>query len=271
MPRSIAIAGFVAATLACAPQDDPPATLPDDLVDRYAAARCGAMFRCNCDPAGWIDLAMCTAAMHARYDAKLLSLREHGGEYDAGCLAAVIEYWSSPDACGDPIDTPGVPYCALVIGDQPEHAPCGSMTTTSFSASSCAAGLYCRGGETCEASATLPSIELGLGERCSEAEYACVDGTYCDPGTERCTSPQGAGAACDLPPACDDETWCAGLEAPDVAGTCTPRGAPGDACASAVAWDTRPCALEAGDPAILHYCVEMTCTERVPAACGPWL
>ena len=260
---------FVALLAACAPHDADAPSVPDDLVDRYAAARCGAMFRCDCDPAGWIDLAMCTSAMHAQYDARVAALREHGGGYDAACLAAVVEYWDSPDACADPIDAPGVPYCALVQGEQGVGEACASMSTTSFSASSCAAGLHCRGGETCEPPA--PGIELAQGEPCIGAAYPCTDGSYCDAATDRCALRLGAGEACDAAAACDAQTWCAGLEAPETAGTCTPRGDPGEACTGAPSWDARACAPEADDPTIAHYCVGMICSDRVPAACGPWL
>lgn len=260
-------AGIVV-VLACAPQDDPPPTLPDDLVAQYAEARCGAMVRCDCDPSGFVDLAMCTAAMHAQYDDRVAALREQDAAYDPRCLAAVIDYWRSPEACGDPIDAAGVPYCSLVLGDRTQGEPCASMATNSFSASSCAEGLYCRGGESCDTPG--PGIELAIGEPCVDVGFACIDGSYCDAATGVCAPRLGVGEACDTAAACDAQTWCAGLEV-DHAGTCSVRGAPGDACDGAASWDGRACAADVDDPTIDHYCVDGTCSDRVPAACGPWL
>jgi hypothetical protein len=246
----------------CSPSVGLGDAIPEDFVDRYAAARCGAATRCACDPSGWVDEAMCTAAMHMQFDDRVAALRDDGVRLDAVCLDALIEFWGSAAACD-----PGarVPYCALVRGEAELDEPCASLSSHGFSASSCVDGLFCSAGEAC--SEPPVEVELQLGASCIDAQYACVDGTFCDDAGGVCATKRGEGNECRIAAACDDTTWCAGLDG-ETPGTCTARAGEGEACASTSAWDARPCQQVDGAS---RYCVDGTCTLAVAAACGPWL
>lgn len=259
---------LVAALAGCGPQGgEAPPAIPEDLVAQYAEARCTAMFRCACAPAGWIDVAMCTAQIHAQYDARAEALRATEAAMDAACLADVLAYWRSDAACGDPREAAGVPYCALVRGTGALGEPCASMTTHSFAASSCDDGLYCRDGEICDDPPV--AIELALGESCGEGSFACAEGLYCDGATGACATRLGIGGVCDAAAACDADAWCVGFD-DENAGVCEARRGEGEAC-EATSWDPRPCMPEVGETrSYAHYCVDQTCTGAVPAACGPW-
>lgn len=260
---------LAAALLAgCGPAADDAPSFPDDLVAQYAQARCGAMFRCGCAPSGWIDVAMCTAQMHAQYDARAEALAMTGVGVDAACLADVLAFWRSDAACDDPRVASPVPYCALVGGQGELDEPCASMTTYSFAASSCGSGLHCRDGSVCDDPPV--GIELAAGQACLAAAFACADGLYCDEGTGVCAPRLAAGAACAQAAACDETSWCAGIEVA-TPGVCETRAGQGEAC-TGTSWDPRPCAPEIeGGRSFAHHCVDGVCTGAVPAACGTWL
>lgn len=80
-----------------------------------------------------------------------------------------------------------MPYCAIVHGEAEVGESCASLATHGFPASSCASASFCDAEGIC--SEVPPQIELelglelGLGEPCVEAQYACVDGTHCDTHT----------------------------------------------------------------------------------------
>lgn len=247
---------------ACSPIAHPTTEIPEDFVDRYAAARCGAVTRCTCEPVGWIDEGMCIEAMHAQLDETVARLREQDVAFDAECFADLVAFWDAEDACDA---TAAVPYCAIVHGDGVVGDPCASSSTHGFSASSCAEGTYCGAEATC--SEAGPSIELQLGEPCLHAQYACVDETYCDGESGTCVTRIPAGEQCVEVHACAASTWCADY-GPDGPGTCAPRVGEGEACDSTSAWDARPCLPTDGES---RYCVDGTCTFAVAAACGPWL
>lgn len=247
---------------ACSPSGVTPTEIPVDLVDLYAAARCGAVTRCACEPSGWVDAQMCTAAMHSQLDDRATTLREHDATFDAGCFDELLAFWESPEACDA---TASVPYCAIVHGEGAVGESCASLATQGFSASSCSSGTFCAAEGTCSEAPT--PIELHLGEPCIDAQYACVDGTYCDTDTGVCATRIAAGSQCFQIQACSEDTWCAHYE-PDGPGTCEPRAEQGEVCGSTSAWDARACLPVDGAS---RWCVDGTCTFAVAAACGPWL
>lgn len=253
---------LLAAAGACSPSALESTEIPEGLVDRYAAARCGAVTRCACEPSGWVDATMCTDSMHAQLDERVTALREHEVMYDADCFADLVGFWDSPRACDA---TAAVPYCTIVHGEGEIGGSCASLATHGFSASSCASASFCDAEGIC--SEAPPQIELGLGEPCVEAQYACVDGTYCDTDTGVCATRIAAGSQCFQLQACTEDTWCADYE-PDGPGTCEPRAEQGEACGSTSAWDARACL---GVDGASRWCVAGTCTFAVAAACGPWL
>lgn len=250
-------------TSACSPALATRERIPEDFVERYAAARCEAASRCACDPSGWVNTAMCTGAMHSQLDERVAALRDDDDvTYDPECFDALLAFWASDDAC-DP--TADVPYCVMVDGDGAFADPCSSMATHGFSASSCGEGLYCSVDGECSMQA--PTISVQLGEPCDAGGYACVDGTFCDLDAGVCSTKLTAGNPCAASQACDAASWCAGLggEEPSM---CVARAAEGEACESTSAWDGRACLPVDGTT---RYCVDGTCTFEVASACGPWL
>lgn len=247
---------------ACSPSAASTTEIPADFVERYAAARCAAPTRCACDPSGWVDTSMCVDAMHALLDDRVEALREQDVRFDTGCYDELLAFWESDAACDAGASAP---YCALVRGDGDLGAPCASVATHGFSASSCSEGLFCGADARC--SEPAPPIELHLGEACLEAQYACVDGTFCDTDTGVCATRIEPGQQCFHPTSCIDAAWCADY-GPDGPGTCEAKVGEGEACDSTSAWDARPCLPEGGES---RYCTGGTCTSAVPSACGPWL
>lgn len=260
--RAFVLACTSALCTACSPTLTTPERIPDTFVERYAAARCGAVSRCACDPAGWVDDAMCTAAMRQTLDERIAALREDDVAYDGACFESLVAFWDSADACDPNADAP---YCAMVVGDGDLGDACTSVATHGFSASSCDTALFCGAEGECTMSPSSISVELG--ESCVAALSSCIEGSHCDPTAGVCAADLGAGSPCALPQACDEASWCAGLEG-DTPGTCLPRAGEGEACESTSAWDARACARVDG---ATRYCVEQTCTFAVAAACGPWL
>jgi hypothetical protein len=249
----------VAIALACGPSPDEPDRFPDDFVAQYAAARCGAVPRCACDPAGHVDEAMCTGAMHSALDDVVVALAELDPVYDLECLDALLTFWGSADACSSNVR---VPYCRLAEREGGVGDPCVSIATHGFYVSTCTDGLVCDD-RVCVGSE--PSIELQAGEPCHRHGVYCTSGTFCDAGI--CTATRAVGSECAVPQACDDASWCAVPDDSEV-GTCTARAGEGEACDSDSAWDARACLPSDGAS---RWCVSGTCTFAVAAACGPWL
>lgn len=250
---------FAVAIIACAPADVDETAIGADVVDRYLAARCGAMFRCDCPATGQIDRAMCEAEGRARYDAPFAELRAQAAVLDADCFAEVIDWWESPAACERSL---AAPYCVLSRGAGARGDACVSAVGRSFTASTCGDDLRCRAGKC--ATPTEPVV-LGDGTVCRDRapEAVCADGLFCDAQSGVCTAPAQAGATCAQSDACEDDAWC------DLGGgTCVVRVDVGDSCASSP-WDPHPC-LRASDGAS-SYCVDGRCLAPVAHACGPWL
>ncbi|MBX7078906.1 MAG: hypothetical protein K1X88_06935 [Nannocystaceae bacterium] len=253
--------------LACGPGEvAPPPELPQDFLARYAAARCEALVRCDCEPAGFVDAAMCTATLHAQYDERVAALRDAGVVFDPACFADVIAYFESDEACADPQQAAPLPYCSVARGDGEAGDACSSLSLHALSASSCAEPTICAGGERC-AEPTTP-VAIGLGQPCAQQPWACAEGLWCDAGSDTCRERVAPGSQCDAPAACDASGWCA-----PEGGTCVARVGAGAACESSVAWDPGPCAPDDTQlpRSFTRWCVDGRCSGRVPAACGPWL
>lgn len=242
---------------------------PSDAVSRYAEARCGAMFRCACESTGFVDDAMCRAEIHARWDDDATALHDADVRFDAACFDRVLAYWASDAACGDPADAPGVPYCVLATGTAAGDEPCASLGGHAFTASSCPASQACLAdgdGGHCGTRGT-PAVR-GVDEPCDGVAAVCEEGSFCDLAAGRCALRRGLDDDCSGAAPCDLALWC-----DDTAGICRTRADAGQACPTGAAWDSRPCAPDtvASPPAsFTRYCVDGSCSGRVPAACGPW-
>ncbi len=265
--RCVSAAVLLLGALGCGPGEvAPPPQLPQDLLARYAAARCGALARCGCEPAGFVDAAMCTAQLHAQYDERVAALRDAEVVFEPDCFEDVIAYFESDQACADPREAAPVPYCSVARGEGEPGDPCSSLSLHALSASSCAGPSICAAGERCAQPST--PVAIGRGQPCAAQPWACDDGLWCDTISDACRERVAPGSPCDTAAACDASGWCA----PEL-GTCAPRVAEGAACDSNVAWDPGPCAPDEAEPprSFTRWCVDGRCSGRVPAACGPWL
>lgn len=269
----LARAWVIAVLGGCGPardDDGGSATWPLDAVDRYAEARCDAMFRCPCATTGFVDVAMCRAEIHARWDDDAAALRDAAVEFDPACFERVLGYWASAAPCDDPAAAVPVPYCVLATGMAGGDEPCASIAGRAFAASSCPASQVCLadGGDGHCGTRATPSIR-GLGEPCDGAAATCAEGLFCEAAAGTCAARAGLDAACSDAQPCELALWC-----DDTAGTCRVRAEAGEPCPAGAAWDTRPCAPDtvASPPAsFTAYCIDGTCSGRVPGACGPWL
>jgi hypothetical protein len=239
-----------------------PDAVPADAAQRYAVARCDAMFACTCGATGFTDRDACVEATAAGFDEMAMTLDGVGARFDLDCLEESIAYWQSEDACRAPPDASPT-HCDLFAGDRLRGEPCDGKYTIVFGADDCAGELYCTAGSC------VPAMELWIdlneGDACGAAGSRCANGLFCDPSTSSCALVLAEGEACTVAEACRFDLFCRGLA--EGTGECTRLLDPGAACDPA---DPEPCttvSTELGE-GVGAACIESICQPWQPWACG---
>lgn len=240
-------------------QPEPAETVPPDAAQRYATARCDAMFACACEATAFVDHPGCVDETERWFDEMATSLDARRAHFDVACLDRAVEYWESSHACVSPSDGIYVDQCALFVGGRPRDQSCEGAYNVAFGADDCAGDLDCTTG-ICAPSEEL-WIDLDEGESCGEPGERCGSGLFCDPSTSTCTLVLNEDAPCPAPDACRFDLFCSG-----ATGLCEPRLGMGAACDPT---DHRPCGA-IYDEGVMQglACIAGNCEPWQPTACG---
>lgn len=255
----ISVVMVAVAFAACGPRAGDP--IPMDAADRYAAAMCATLERCDCARETFDAQEECEA--HGReLFRKIASWPEV--QFDAECFEKMLSYIEK-DECTGPLDADKSTLpCVTFSGGLGGGASCPAEWEGPWpgygglASSPCTNGSFCYG-RTCR---LPPAPQVELGEPCAlELGVSCGQGRYC--GSDgRCRQRVGAGEPCDTPMACmNSDEYCEGLGAGDgVTGTCMPRIAVGASC------DPQEVGACAESPT--SYCSrEGTCMRQWPTVC----
>lgn len=231
--------------------------VPDDAAGRYAAARCGAMFRCDCSERAYVDEVECRKAVEGMLQAGLDAMAGLAVKFDLDCFEDTLDAWRGDTYCGDLL---GAFACSIFTGSGAEGAVCSGFHTTFLFADDCSSELSCQDG-VCRYPMVLSGTQEE-GELCNDVNLLCIGGLKCDVAAGSCGPGISVGGSCVDSRECVEGAYC---RLSDVGGSvCAPLVPLGSACSQADACEVT---CQSGT-CTKNACRNEVCKPPEAPACG---